>query len=415
MSSGRADPTTATVPGVGAAISPLRPGTPRLFASCLLLVVAVVAWRAGAFFTGGADPVVLAKALLTGLAFLLALPGTDDHGQPGVPLAPLAWLAGYLAIAVMGALSGDLTVASLILCVRLALTAAVLVLLVRHFGPESVLSSLGAAMLAVMAVAVVTGLPTISSGRLSGGVPAATPNEIAMLCAIPLILLLANWVRGVARPAETALIPLLAAVMWLTGSRTGLAVLAAACLALYVVTRRISVGGFALAVLCVPVLAYAIWGTSLLSEFLGRGGTRSLTTLSSRTIAWNAALDHPDDFWSHAFGGGLALKQIPVPATYWSQQGLDSSLFSGLVQVGWVGVALLVAWVTWAVWTSSLHAVRVYLVPVLLFLVGRSLLESGLFDTTPAFLGFFCCCLVAAWPRARPSHDQTREEERFRV
>ncbi len=398
--------TVETESEAGYAPSPLRRVPTRLLVSSLMLVTAVVAWRASEFYSGGADPVVLAKGMLTLLALATALPITA-RSHP-LPVVPLAWFGAYLAIAVIGAFSGGLMVAGVILVGRLVITATVVLLLVRRYGALMTLSALSTAMAAVAGLAVVTGAGTLTSGRLSGGIPAATPNEIAILCAVPLVVLLWRWVRGLLTGAEAALIPVLATITWLTGSRTGLAVIVVAAVLMYLASRRVSIGAFAGGVLSVPIVLYVVLTTSVIGDVFARGGAGSVLTLSSRTIAWDAALHLADDFWSFWFGAGLALKQIPVNALFWSIQGLDSSWFGALVQVGWLGVAIVVGWVMRSLLQAGRSPYRALLLPLLLLLVGRSILESGLFDSTPAFLAFLVTSIAAfsTDPRTMRSPDE---------
>ncbi len=399
MSSGRADVLSDVAPRLSTRAyepSPLQPVPRSAFAASLFLVVAVIAWRGGEFYAGGADPVVMAKALLTGVALLVAFAGTRSPDAPPLPVAPLGWLGGYLAVATLAALAGGLTIASLILVVRLVVTASVVIVLCSRYGALVTFSALTKAMVIVAGVATVTGIGTLTSGRLSGGIPAATPNEISVLCCVPLVPLLWRWVRGVATGPELALASGLAAVAWLTGSRTGLAVLVLATVGTYLFTRRVSIGAFTAVVVGIPVVAYVALGTSVLGEYVGRGGTQSVTTLSSRTIAWNAALHLADDFWSRWFGAGLALKQIPVPARFWSVQGLDSSWFSALVQVGWFGLALLALWALSSMLRAGRSPYRALWLPLLVLVVLRSLLESGMFDSSPAFLAFLVGAIGAS-------------------
>ncbi len=413
MSTGTTDPSptdpTRLVTGDGRPIEVFEPGTLRrvplrLLVAAVLLVSATVAWRAGEFYSGGLDPVVAAKGLLTGLALLVALPGRDQSHP--LPLAPIAWFTGYLVLSCLAAVAGDLTVPSLVLTVRLAVTGAAVLLLVHRFGPLQVLSAFSTAMLSVAGIATVTGVGTIGSGRLSGGIPAATPNEIAILCGLPLLMAVWGWVRGRARPLEILLIPVLVVVIWLTGSRTGLVVVGAAALVLYVSSRRVSVPAFCVAVLSLPVMLYVATTTSLLADYLGRGGTRGLLTFSSRTYAWDAALRLADDFWSFWVGAGLAVKQIPVNAPYWSVQGLDSSWFGALVQVGWGGVVLVLAWTLHSGLASIRSYHRALMLPLLVLAAARAVLESGMFDSTPAFLAFFVGT-IAAFATPRTASDET--------
>jgi hypothetical protein len=76
---------------------------------------------------------------------------------------------------------------------------------------------------------------------------------------------------------------------------------------------------------------------------------------------------------------------------------LDSTWVSLLVQAGWFGVLVGAGWVLWTV-RGVLRAPRrhrVLFMGLLVFLLGRSVLESGLFDATVAFLLFTAVSLLA--------------------
>jgi O-antigen ligase len=114
-------------------------------------------------------------------------------------------------------------------------------------------------------------------------------------------------------------------------------------------------------------------------------------------IAWDAARSWAESGWQVAFGGGLSVKVIRVRGQWWTEQPLDSSWVSLLVQAGVLGLVAALAWVLWVGVGARRVAApeRALLTGLLVFLVGRSLLESGLFDATPAFLLFTAVSLAA--------------------
>jgi hypothetical protein len=131
-------------------------------------------------------------------------------------------------------------------------------------------------------------------------------------------------------------------------------------------------------------------------------------------IAWRAAGSWAPTLWQTAFGGGLSVKIIPVSGQSWAQQPLDSSWVSAFIQGGVLGSVIAVAWVLWVL-HGALRApreLRALLLPALVFLVGRSLLESGLFDATPAFLGFFAISLVVEGGSRDRLPDEVRSAHR---
>ena len=84
----------------------MRRSWPHLgaFVVCLITACALVPWRPDALYSGGADPVVVAKAALTTTALFLALAVARARGRTrAVPAAPLLWVSALLATTVTGA------------------------------------------------------------------------------------------------------------------------------------------------------------------------------------------------------------------------------------------------------------------------------------------------------------------------
>lgn len=363
-----------------------------------LMIGATVSWRPGVFYEGGVDPVVAAKAALSVGALLIAWHGVHAGG----PLRPVGnrsvWLlVVFLALSVLGGWSAGTLTPNVVLAIRMIILASSLVLLVRSTKTRVVLDSLVWSVTAFALVAASTGLVVgWTNGRLGGGLPPLKPNELAMLCALGAIGLVWRMLNDDLGRHGTALVLTFLAIIWLTGSRTGLGALAAACGVMLLQARRLD-PRVALGTLLATVgMAYLILMTDVVSGFVQRGGSANVGTLSSRTIAWDAAVDYAQTDWQRWMGGGLSLKEIPVAGQYWDTQLLDSSWMSALVQAGRLGFILLVAWVC----ISAAAAMRtsrpegMALTGVVAYLVLRSLLESGLMDSTPAFLAFFVVSLL---------------------
>jgi hypothetical protein len=362
----------------------------RVLLIAFLLVAATVGWRRGEYFTGSVDPVVAAKAALCllslGLAFLLAQ-SVPHRRRLGT--ASLWFLGVVLGCSLFGALaSGDLLSGGVV-AVRVAILGATVHFLLRAAPGLQVLESLALACGAVAVVAAVTGLPTLADGRLAGGVPALSPNELSLLAGIAVVFLAWRAVLG-----EATLGPLVAGggflgVIWATESRTGLLMLLVGIAVMAVQIRRPRVG---LVVSALVLGALALTGavaTGIVTSFLERDGDGA-STLESRFIAWRAAVDLPTSWWQETFGAGLAMKIIPIKGEWWDTQPLDSSWVSLLVQAGVLGMVVAGLWALW-VFRGALHAprpLRVLFLGLLVFIVGRSVVESGLFDATPAFLFF---------------------------
>jgi hypothetical protein len=377
-------------------------------AVAFLVVVGNVGWRRGEYFTGSLDPVVVAKAAVGVLAlvaaFLLARSGTGRRVGTG----SVWWLGALLSVAVLGAVTrGDLFAGGTV-AVRVALVGATVLLLVRAAPAAEVLTALVRACVAVAAVAAVTGVASYD-GRLAGGIPAFSPNELALLAGLGVLHVAWRVVIGRAGPVSAAGAAVLLGVVWATGSRTGLLVLVLAVLAMALHVRRPQVGVVVSGLVLVAVAPIAVAATGAVVGFLDRGGDGT-STLGSRFIAWRAALTWADSDWQTVFGGGLSVKIIRVQGQYWDTQPLDSSWVSLLVQAGWFGVLVGVCWVLWTV-RGVLRAPRghrVLFTGLLVFLLGRSVLESGLFDATVAFLLFLAVSLLAEGG----SRDRLRGEER---
>jgi O-antigen ligase len=238
-------------------------------------------------------------------------------------------------------------------------------------------------------------MSTVTTGRLQGAIPPLSPNELALLAGI--VVLYVTW-RGVLGDAGPRLIVAGVAalgVIWATGSRTALLMLIVAVLVMALHIRRAPVGLVVGGLLLGGFGAVAVVTTGLLAGFLERDGT-GVSTLESRFIAWDAATRWAESGWQLVFGGGLSVKIIEVEGQWWNEQPLDSSWVSLLVQTGLLGLIASAAWVLWVL-RGVLRAPRPYralFVGLWVFLIGRSLVESGLFDATPAFLGFFALSLL---------------------
>jgi hypothetical protein len=367
-----------------------------VFPVALLLVVVTVGWRRGEYFTGSLDPVVVAKAGLSVLALAMAFLLAQSARRRRLGTGSLWWLGVVLGCSLFGALATGSLLAGGAVAVRVALLGATVHLLLRAAPAVRVLTSLAAACGTVAVVAAVTGLPTVADGRLAGGLPALSPNELSLLAGIVLVFLAWRTVLGEASWWAAAAGAFFLAVIWATESRTGLLMVLVGIAVMAAQIRRprvgLVVGGLVLGALAV----LAAVGTGAVAAFAARDG-EGISTLESRFIAWRAAVDLPTSGWQEVFGAGLAMKIIPIKGQFWDEQPLDSSWVSLLVQAGVLGLGVAGGWALWAV-RGALRAPyphRVLFLGLLVFLVGRSLVESGLFDATPAFLLFMMVSALA--------------------
>jgi len=364
----------------------------------VLLVACSVSWRKGVYYSGGLDVVVAGKGVLALLALGLAVDASLRVRRPqAIGARTVALIAAYLCATAFGAYaSGDPT-ASWILVVRVVILATTVLLLVRSCRPAEVVDALTRALLTVGLVAAVTGLPGYpAEHRLWGGVPALSPNELALLCGAPLLVLLWRNVCDVGRRYDAPLAAVLLVIVWLTGSRTGLAGLVLAAVVLVVQAPRLSRPMAAAIVLATTAVIAVALLTGAVEQYFGRSNEGSVTTLNSRTIAWSAAFAAPENAWQQWFGGGLAVKKIAVSGQYWDQQGLDSSWVSAFVQAGTAGLVILGIW-TITTLVSSFRTPapgRLLLSALAVMLVLRSVLESGLVDASPSFLTFLVVSLL---------------------
>lgn len=378
---------------------------------CLLLVFATVSWRPDTFYAGGFDPVVIAKALLSGLALSMAWNARLRCAEPQPIRTRALWFVlAYLALATFGAWSRAELVPSAVLAVRVLIIAATVMLLARSFGREALLRAWLGAQATVALLAAATGLPSLATGRLQGGLPPLHPNEVATLCALPAVGLVWLVLQGRARAFHTLALVVLLALIWLTGSRTSLLAAFVAMAIMAVQARRLSRPTLIAVIGLVCALVYVVVATNVLDAFFFRGGVQNVTTFSSRTIAWSAAFSFSDSEWVRWMGAGLAVKEIPVEGQYWLTQVLDSSWVSALVQAGRAGVVVLAAW-TLSVLGASIterREARMAFTGILSFLILLSFLQSGLVDSAPSFITLFLVGSIAGAAPAAAVRRHTR-------
>jgi len=370
----------------------------------LMLVACTVGWRRGQYFAGSLDPVVAAKGALSGLALALAFFAAQSGYRRRLGTGSVWMLGVVLGSSVFGALVHGTLLASGLVAVRVAVLAAAVFFLLRASTVREAFTSLALACGAVGLVAAVTGLPSVvATGRLQGGVPPLSPNELALLAAIVVVYVAWRTVLGELGWRLGAVGVVALGIVWATGSRTALLMLIAALVVMAFHIRRARVGLVVGGLLVGGFGAVITVTTGVLAGFLERDGT-GVSTLESRFIAWDAATRWAESAWQLVFGGGLSVKIIAVEGQWWNEQPLDSSWVSLLVQTGLLGLVASAVWVLWVL-RGVVQAPRPYralFVGLWVFLVGRSLVESGLFDATPAFLGFFALSLlVEGGSRAR--------------
>ncbi len=373
------------------------PATPpisrAMTATWFLLVLSVVSWRPDALFTGGVDGVVIAKALLALIALgcaLLIHRRSTERARVGARSAIL--LVVVVGLSVLGALAAGDLAPSLVLALRIILLAATVVVLAGAAPAPRVLASLFVAMGALALIGAVTGIPSLlEEGRLATGIPAMRPNELAGLAAPPLLALVIQAARRGLTPGSSILLVGFASILWATGSRTTLVVVAVAVVIGIVLAWPVPHSTGIALILLAPVSYAVVAFTDVVSTAVIRGqDIDQLTTLSSRTIAWEAVLGIPFDSWLKWIGTGLAVKTVEVNQRWWDVQVLDSSWVSVLAQAGVLGLLVVLVWVAMTL-RDALRSpdLRVLALPLLVLLLLRSGLENGLIESSVIFMLFF--------------------------
>lgn len=362
-----------------------------------LLLASVIPWRQGVLYSGGVDPIVAGKAVLGVLALLLAATRHRSERRPvGAHSATI--VLAILAIGLVGAVGAGSFFTDVVLTIRLLLVLVTIVFVVATWPADRVLASLMAAVSAIAVIAAASGVPAALAGdRLGGVAPPLNPNEIALLAGLPLLYLLHRLASG-ARPRAAILVGaiVLGVIVVATGSRTALLALVIALLVILTTRRSIGRTAAVLLLLAAPVL-YAVFAfTDVLAQVASRGESiAQIGTLNSRTIAWNAVLSTPLDEWSRWWGSGLATTQVRVSGQYWDYQVLDSSWISALAQFGILGVVLLAVWVATTTVSAAHSSVRAgAALPLVVFILVRSTLESGLVDSSTTFVVFFTLAVL---------------------
>lgn len=357
----------------------------------VILIVSVTAWRKGVYFEGAVDSVVVAKAALQGAAFAMAVL-LRRAAPSALPVAggPLLAVFAVLAVSMIGALNSGNTTASAVLAVRIALLAVTVVLLASVFRREEILLQLVVATGIVGAVLALTGLGTLGTeGRLEGTLLPISPNGLVVLCAIPALAAIHRVLTGRATIGAIVAATFFTAACVATQSRTALLGLALAIVVLVLSVRRIQRYVAATMIAAVPVLFVLATSTTVFASLLNREGDDSNFTLNSRTIAWQVVLETPFESLQKWVGAGLSVKTVFVRGQYWNEQVLDSSWISALAQTGLVGTAVLAVLVT-VVLVVNIRGGRsnALSVAVLVFLLIRAFLETGLLDASVAFMVF---------------------------
>ncbi len=383
----------------------------------LLVVVSVISWRRGSIFTGTVDIVVVAKAVLASIALLVAaLLALTARARRRIGVLAAGFMALIVAISILGAISTGDYLPSLILGARIALLATTILLIVSTYQTHTIFWTLLTAMGSVGVFAAITGYQSyLERGRLTGGIPELQPNEVAALVLPPVVGLAFHIVRRGFRWWNVASIVTLMTITYLTGSRTGLAVMVVG-IVLVVLFARPLTNAIVIATIAMVPLAYLVVGfTGTLEQVISRGAedpTANLLTFSGRTRAWDAVLSTPSDAWTWWLGAGLSVKRVAVVGQYWDTQVLDSSWISSIAQSGMVGTVLLAAFVvTTMVMSWRSRELRSLTMPLIVLIIGRSFLENGLVESSAIFTLFFTMAVLLDPGTSREFYAVTRRDD----
>ena len=386
---------------------PFTRDTTQTVGILVLVLASVVSWRRGVLYSGGTDPVVVAKAAVAVLALLCAAVRwrSAPVRRPLTPFPTLLVIA-IVGIALVGAVQAGTLTANLVLTVRIALLATTLVLVMATTTTEAAFTAVLAAMAAIGLVAAGTGavamllhLGGAHHGRLAGGIPPLAPNELATLVLPPAIGLLSVVVRRGLRPAPTAALVVLAGIILASGSRVALAMLGVAALIIVLRERRLTTGVAVVALLSLLAGYVVVMFSSALTQLTLRGqGTGQLLTLNSRTISWQAVLGTSPTTWGWWIGNGLSMKSIGVVGQYWTTQVFDSSWISSIAQDGVLGTVLLAVYVlVTLVAVIRRRSLGSAVLAVTVTIAIRSFFENGLIESSATFALFFVIAL-GSWP-----------------
>ncbi|WP_137293329.1 O-antigen ligase family protein [Nocardioides dongxiaopingii] len=375
-----------------------RPRNVRLVLLWSLVLLSVLPWRQGAYFTGGLDPVVLAKSAVGGLTLVCAWfmwGGARRRSDLGI--TTLAIVGAYLVVTVLGGWAAGSLLPSAIVAVRVGLLLMTVVLVVTSCAVETTMAAARDAIILVGGVVALTGAGSLATeGRLRGGVLPLNPNDLAMMFGFAVLVTVWQALERRATRLDAVAAVGMFVLVALTGSRTGLVALLLAIALCALTYRRRPGGAFVIATVALPAMLYLVTSTGMAEAYFNRGGGASVLTLNSRTIAWTAAFDQPYDFWTTLFGRGLSAKTVGVAGTFWDTQVLDSSWVSAYVQGGAIGLALLALWcVRNLVRTLRLgHPRQALFLPIVVYALIYSVTASGLIDAYVLFLLMLLCSLA---------------------
>lgn len=351
----------------------------------LILVIGVVPWRYDVIYSGGADIVVVAKAIVGLVAFLsAAILRMRVSTVYRVGLGPASLILIVASLSLLGSFISGHFGTTLVLVARMILLVGTVLLLLTCIRWDYAIGAFLTATGILAITAAVTGLGTATTGRLSGGIPQLHPNELSALASVTLIGLVVLTLKTGFRYWNVAAMLALLAIVAASGSRSPLIGLAVATTVALLTNGRLQRQIATALIAGVPAVYAALVFTDILGSIATRGGTEdAASALDSRWDAWKPVLAWPWGSWKKWIGQGLSVKEVKVDVKWLDTQVLDSSWVSLLAQAGIVGTALIALLIVWGILVALTSPQRRgLLLPLLLFVIIRSFTESGLVDST---------------------------------
>ena len=393
-------------PSIGAGVSPYSNNfAPRtsatLTAVFLLLMTATLSWRRAQYFSGQLDIVVIGKSALLVFALLIAIWAYNRtrylrSSTYRVPAPAFVIIALYLSFSAIASMLHASSLSSVSLALRAIISAFVIITLFHIADPLLIISAMARVMAVIVVMIAVTG--TIDEGRLAGRIPPISPNEIAFLASVSMLYFAWRFINVRASVVNGLSSVVLAIILLLTQSRSG--ILLAGVALCYILIRGRGDAAVKTIAVCLALCGalYVALFTNLLYDFGSRGDSASLRTVGTRTIAWQAVINTPRSMPETLFGKGLATKKVAVSGQFWTSQILDSSWISAFVQAGIIGLAIMVALLAYVAIQAvkSARPLADLYVALVIFIMARSVTESGLLDTSTSFIVLMVVAIGAA-------------------
>jgi O-antigen ligase len=314
--------------------------------------------------SNGATPLVLAESAVSVVALVVAVAVL----RPGMGriTAPEGWLLVYLTAAFASTAWSIAPAATFLKAAQLAVSYALLAVMVRASRPSDVLRQLIVACDVVIIAALIGFLVAHSRAytatnqwnptrRLHGVFPAVGPDLLGFLAAVSIVAHLSSRLsRDRANApirASTAILLADVVTLYLAHTRNALALLVVGLAALYWTHggRRAQLAARTVMVTLLVVASLLLVGGTI-AHYLSRGQqSSSVSSLTGRTDLWRLAYS---DWQAHpatglGFYAGHRGALLPAQATQDTSSNIDNLWLETLVDVGLAGfVPLMLAVIT---------------------------------------------------------------------